>query len=309
MAVGVVSFCFSPEKQGSLRSKAPLELGTKCTVFMTSRVRHAQKIGAPVADIAAGIAYSVVQNALYRVIGRDKSAEMGDVVVVQGGTFKSDAVLRAFEKVAGVMAVRPDTAHLMGAIGAALIARDRAHELRLAGGQDAAEPKSATLSAAQLEALELRYGSMQCPGCANACTLSTVSFGDGRSFVSGNRCARGPALAREQLEQEAAREQEKLAGNAGSGRAAQLAAAHERLRKQAAAKAALPLIAGDLGGAVPHAKFITSARDGHRVRTFKSSHPEEWTCTAGRSGQLTQFNTPERPHCSTFHTFVPELCD
>ncbi|RDB61758.1 hypothetical protein C1878_10135 [Gordonibacter sp. 28C] len=174
--------------EAALGARNPVDLGTKCTVFMTSRVRHAQKIGAPAADIAAGIAYSVVQNALYRIIGRDKVAGMGGTVVVQGGAFKSDAVLRAFELVAGVRAVRPDTAHLMGAIGAALTARDRA----LAGGGEAR--RSSLVDAARLSALAPRRAAVRCGGCGCACALTVVEFEGSRRFVSGNRCERAHAF-------------------------------------------------------------------------------------------------------------------
>lgn len=172
--------------EAALRAGSPVDLGTKCTVFMTSRVRHAQKIGAEPGDIAAGIAYSVVRNALYRIIGRGRAAGMGDVVLVQGGAFKSDAVLRAFELVAGVEAVRPDTAHLMGAIGAALTARDRAQAAAAAGEK----PRSALADAARLAALAPRRAAVRCPGCGNACALTVVTFEGARRFVAGNRCER-----------------------------------------------------------------------------------------------------------------------
>lgn len=118
----------------ALEAKEPVDLGTKCTVFMTSRVRHAQKIGVETADIAAGIAYSVVKNALFRIIGMSQLDSLGSHVVVQGGAFMSDAVLRAFELVSGLEVMRPDTAHLMGAIGAALTARMRAQASSEGGG-------------------------------------------------------------------------------------------------------------------------------------------------------------------------------
>ena len=108
----------------ALRAKRPVDLGTRCTVFMNSRVRHAQKIGASLEDIAAGVAYSVVHNALFRIIGANKIDTLGDAIVVQGGTFKSNAVLRAFELTMGAEVTRCDQAHLAGAIGAALIARE-----------------------------------------------------------------------------------------------------------------------------------------------------------------------------------------
>ncbi len=167
----------------ALEAEAPVDLGTRCTVFMSSRVKHAQKTGATVADIAAGAAYSVVQNALFRIIGAERVAAMGKRVVVQGGTFKSDAVLRAFELTAGVEAIRPDRAHLMGAIGAALVARSRAQE---AGGT----PVSGVATAEELEALQPQRRVQACEGCANACRLTVLDLGAGRQIVSGNRCER-----------------------------------------------------------------------------------------------------------------------
>ena len=179
----------------ALKAKNPIDLGTKCTVFMNSRVKHAQKVGASRADIAAGVAYSVVHNALYRIIGRNKTAEMGNVVIAQGGTFKSDAVLRAFELVSGTEVIRPNTAHLMGAIGAALIARERAQEMVLQAQErgeaiDGRFPASTLLSDDELRKLNPEYRSTRCPGCDNNCPLSIVTFSRGRHFVTGNRCER-----------------------------------------------------------------------------------------------------------------------
>ncbi len=132
----------SPEEfsERALFAESPVDLGTKCTVFMASRVRHAQKSGVAVEDIAAGIAHSVVRNALFRIIGLDRLDSLGGCVAVQGGAFVSDAVLRAFELVSGKEAVRPDTAHLMGAIGAALTARERARRHPGRGGRRAQQP-------------------------------------------------------------------------------------------------------------------------------------------------------------------------
>lgn len=176
----------------ALTAKSPVDLGTKCTVFMTSRVRHAQKIGASTPDLAAGIAYSVVKNALYRIIGAERTATLGNKVVVQGGTFKSDAVLRAFEKTCGIEAVRPDTAHLMGAIGCALVARERAHaKAERAGGME--NVHSSLLSAREAEELEVERFSARCPGCANNCLVSVADFGGGRQLVSDNRCGKANA--------------------------------------------------------------------------------------------------------------------
>ena len=169
----------------ALLARHPIDLGTKCTVFMNSRVKHAQKAGAPIEDIAAGVAYSVVKNALHRIIGDDRIPQLGQRVVVQGGTFRSDAVLRAFELLCGVEAVRPAQAHLMGAIGCALFALD-------AVGVDTTA-KSGLISLDELRCLEIRREKVACTGCANACELSIVSFDaeKTRCFVSDNRCERG----------------------------------------------------------------------------------------------------------------------
>lgn len=169
----------------ALLARHPIDLGTKCTVFMNSRVKHAQKAGAPIEDIAAGVAYSVVKNALHRIIGDDRIPQPGQRVVVQGGTFRSDAVLRAFELLCGVEAVRPAQAHLMGAIGCALFALD-------AVGVDTTA-KSGLISLDELRCLEIRREKVACTGCANACELSIVSFDAERTrcFVSDNRCERG----------------------------------------------------------------------------------------------------------------------
>ena len=174
----------------ALTSKHPVDLGTKCTVFMSSRVKHAQKIGASVNDLAAGIACSVVKNALFRIIGAERIDSLGPKIVVQGGAFKSDAVLRAFEKICSVEVIRPESAHLMGAIGAALIARERAHDVmgKADGNLDAA-PRSTMISARELESLSVERFSSRCLGCSNACLLAIADFGNGRRFISGNKCS------------------------------------------------------------------------------------------------------------------------
>ena len=197
----------------AMSAKNPIDLGTKCTVFMTSRVRHAQKIGAELSDIAAGIAYSVVQNALYRVIGHAKAANLGSTVVVQGGTFQSDAVLRAFEKVTGLDVIRPDTAPLMGAIGAALTARDYAEADMPAGkAREDWQPKpSGIVAEEELARMAPSYTGVTCTGCSNSCALSTISFGDGRLFISGNRCSKGEVLAKEALEEARRKAEEQAA--------------------------------------------------------------------------------------------------
>ncbi|MBE6464164.1 MAG: hypothetical protein E7003_02360 [Eggerthellaceae bacterium] len=175
----------------ALKATAPIDLGTKCTVFMTSRVRHAQKIGASMSDIAAGIAYSVVQNALFRIIGMSNIDSMGDHIVVQGGTFMSNAVLRAFELISGKEVIRPGCAHLMGALGAALVARSRAKST-IASNEDkeGAHGSSQLLSAKEIDQIKLKRTSATCPGCQNSCAVTVIDFGNGRSYVSGNRCER-----------------------------------------------------------------------------------------------------------------------
>ena len=175
----------------ALHASSPVDLGTKCTVFMSSRVRHAQKIGVETSDIAAGLAYSVVRNALFRIIGTDKLDSLGDHIVVQGGAFKNDAVLRAFELISGKNVARPDTAHLMGAIGAALTAQMRA--------QHAETPtRSGIASTEELRAINPKQTAAQCPGCGNSCAISIVDFGTGRTFISGNRCERAASYFKEE---------------------------------------------------------------------------------------------------------------
>lgn len=167
--------------QAALGARNPVDLGTRCTVFMNSRVKQAQKEGASVGDISAGLSYSVVRNALYKVIKLKDPAEMGEKVVVQGGTFLNDAVLRSFEKIAGREVIRPDIAGLMGAFGSALIARSHWD----------GESKSSVLSADGLTAFNMDTEMTNCRLCGNNCKLTVVSFPDGRRHVSGNRCERG----------------------------------------------------------------------------------------------------------------------
>ena len=167
--------------QAALFAEHPIDLGTRCTVFMNSKVKQAQKEGASVADISAGLAYSVIKNALFKVIKVSDASELGRNIVVQGGTFYNDAVLRSFEKVADCEAVRPDIAGIMGAFGAALIARERYEE----GTQ------STMLSYEKLCALQYETSMARCKGCTNSCRLTINKFSGGRQFISGNRCERG----------------------------------------------------------------------------------------------------------------------
>jgi len=159
----------------------PIDLGTRCTVFMNSKVKQAQKEGASVADISAGLAYSVIKNALFKVIKVSDASELGKNIVVQGGTFYNDAVLRSFEKIAGCNAIRPDIAGIMGAFGAALVARERYEE-----GYE-----TTMLSFDQILNLQFETSMAKCRGCTNSCRLTINKFSGGRQFISGNRCERG----------------------------------------------------------------------------------------------------------------------
>ena len=167
--------------KAALFAKNPIDLGTRCTVFMNSKVKQAQKEGAEVADISAGLAYSVIKNALYKVIKVSDASELGKHIVVQGGTFYNDAVLRSFEKIAGCEAIRPDIAGIMGAFGAALIARERY--------QDGVE--TTMLSIDKINHLQFTTTMAKCKGCTNQCRLTINRFTGGRQFVTGNRCERG----------------------------------------------------------------------------------------------------------------------
>ena len=146
----------------------PIDLGTRCTVFMNSKVKQAQKEGAEVSDISAGLAYSVIKNALFKVIKVSDASELGKNIVVQGGTFYNNAVLRSFEKIAGCEAIRPDIAGIMGAFGAALIARERF----LA----APSYQTSMLSIDKINALQFETSMAKCKGCTNNCRLTINKF-------------------------------------------------------------------------------------------------------------------------------------
>ncbi len=185
----------------ALLAKKPVDLGTRCTVFMNSRVKQAQKEGAEVADISAGLSYSVIKNALFKVIKLRKASDIGKKVVVQGGTFFNDAVLRAFEKIAGVNVYRPDVAGLMGAYGSALIAQDQWEDLRRPKPDDPDQTpkfvKSGIATLDQLENFNVSLELRRCGKCSNNCLLTINSFTAGdrtRKFITGNRCERGAEL-------------------------------------------------------------------------------------------------------------------
>ena len=164
----------------ALLSQHPLDLGSRCTVFMNSKVKQAQKEGASLADISAGLSYSVIKNALYKVIKLRNKDSIGKNIVVQGGTFYNEAVLRAFEKEADVEVIRPDIAGLMGAYGMATLAMQKDD------GQG-----STILTLEELHHLTYTNDMRTCGKCTNNCMLTITSFNDGREFISGNRCERG----------------------------------------------------------------------------------------------------------------------
>ena len=166
--------------QKALFAENPVDLGTRCTVFMNSNVKQAQKEGASVADISAGLAYSVIKNALFKVIKLANAKELGSNIVVQGGTFYNRAVLRALEKIAGVEAVCPDIAGIMGAFGAALLAKQHYQ------GQ-----KTTMLPLEEIERLTYTSETTRCGGCANRCMLTVNKFSGGRRYITGNRCEKG----------------------------------------------------------------------------------------------------------------------
>ena len=191
----------------ALLAQKPVDLGSRCTVFMNSRVKQAQKEGATIADISAGLSYSVIKNALFKVIKLRNAGEIGTKIVVQGGTFNNNAVLRAFEKIAGVNVYRPDVAGLMGAYGAALIAYDQWRDLTAPKpGEESLVPpviRSGIAGPDQLDNFTVSLELRRCGGCQNNCLLTINTFttddgtGNGRSrtFVTGNRCERGAERA------------------------------------------------------------------------------------------------------------------
>ena len=188
--------------QAALNSTHPVDLGSRCTVFMNSSVKQAQKEGASIEDIAAGLCYSVVRNALYKVIKLRDSGELGDTVVVQGGTFLNDAVLRAFELLTEREVTRPNIAGLMGAYGAALTARmhyaDEAEDedvdttdTKEAVIADVRHTASNILNGEELDNLSMTSERDVCKLCQNHCKLTITTFQDGSRYVTGNRCERG----------------------------------------------------------------------------------------------------------------------
>ncbi len=171
----------------ALFAKAPVDLGTKCTVFMNSKVKQAQKEGADLADLSAGLSYSVIKNALFKVIKIRDEKDMGKKMIVQGGTFYNDAVLRCFEQISGREVIRPEIAGLMGAFGAALIAKERFTEEIMQG----VKRNSFLLTKKELSGFDIKTSFRRCEKCGNHCLLTVNVFTGGEAFISGNRCERG----------------------------------------------------------------------------------------------------------------------
>ncbi len=171
----------------ALKAKHPVDLGTRCTVFMNSKVKQAQKEGVSVGDIAAGLSYSVIKNACYKVIKISDMAELGECIVAQGGSFLNDALLRALEIQVGRPVIRPGLAGLMGAFGAALLAKQR-------GPEDGAATKLITLD--EIGKLQIKTTNARCQGCANRCMLTITDFGNKKKFISGNKCEKGAGLTK-----------------------------------------------------------------------------------------------------------------
>ncbi len=172
----------------ALVSKRPVDLGSRCTVFMNSKIKQAQKEGYSVGDISAGLSYSVIKNAIQKVMKVRDVSTLGDHIVVQGGTFYNDAVLRAFEKIVGKEVVRPDIAGLMGAYGVAILARQQ-YEANMD-----MEYRSTICKLEDLDKLQIKVTHARCNGCENHCLLTINTFSNGHRHISGNRCEKGAGI-------------------------------------------------------------------------------------------------------------------
>ena len=171
--------------KAAIQSKAPVDLGSRCTVFMNSKIKQAQKEGYSVGDISAGLSYSVVKNAIQKVMKVRDMSTLGDNIVVQGGTFYNDAVLRSFEKIVGKNVIRPNIAGLMGAYGVALLSKEQ-YESNLD-----MEYTSTILKNDELDSLDIKTTQVRCGRCENNCLLTINKFNNGKAFISGNRCEKG----------------------------------------------------------------------------------------------------------------------
>ncbi len=176
----------------ALFAKNPIDLGTRCTVFMNSNVKQAQKEGAKVSDISAGLSYSVIKNALYKVIKISDAKLLGDNIVVQGGTFYNDSVLRALEKILNKEVIRPDISGIMGAFGAALIAREK----YLINTSNNKKYETKMLSLDEILNLKYKTNITRCQGCTNHCVLTINIFDNNRIFISGDKCEKGLGVSK-----------------------------------------------------------------------------------------------------------------
>ncbi|MDY6066035.1 MAG: acyl-CoA dehydratase activase-related protein [Finegoldia sp.] len=173
-------------QEKAIRAKNPADLGSRCTVFMNSKVKQAQKEGSELSDIAAGLCYSVIKNAIQKVIKVKDPSSLGENIVVQGGTFYGDAILRAFEKITGRIATRPEISGLMGAMGMALIAKERSTGV------------STLANIEEIENFTYTQTSARCGRCSNNCALTINKFPDGSRYITGNRCERGAGIKEEE---------------------------------------------------------------------------------------------------------------
>ena len=180
--------------QAAIEARRPVDLGSRCTVFMNSKIKQAQKEGYSVGDISAGLSYSVIKNAIQKVMKVRDVKKLGAHIVVQGGTFYNDAVLRAFELIVGRNVVRPDIAGLMGAYGVALLAKEQ-YEANLD-----MEYRSHLTKLEDLDKLQIETSHVRCNGCENHCLLTINKFSNGARHISGNRCEKGAGIVGEKTE-------------------------------------------------------------------------------------------------------------
>ena len=180
--------------QSALEARRPVDLGSRCTVFMNSKIKQAQKEGYSVGDISAGLSYSVIKNAIQKVMKVRDVKKLGAHIVVQGGTFYNDAVLRAFELIVGRNVVRPDIAGLMGAYGVALLAKEQ-YENNLD-----MDYVSSISNINELDKLEINITHIRCQGCENHCLLTINKFSNGTKYISGNRCEKGAGIVDKTLD-------------------------------------------------------------------------------------------------------------
>ena len=180
--------------KAAIEARRPVDLGSRCTVFMNSKIKQAQKEGYSVGDISAGLSYSVIKNAIQKVMKVRDVKTLGDHIVVQGGTFYNDAVLRAFELIVGKNVVRPDIAGLMGAYGVALLAKEQ-YETNLD-----MEYKSKISKPEDLDSLKIDISHIRCNGCENHCLLTINKFSNGSKYISGNRCEKGAGIVDKKTE-------------------------------------------------------------------------------------------------------------